>query len=77
MYYRDETWVFKNMCCTKLWEDIVSSSTQDAYNIPSGKGTGSIISHVGCTEIGLLNNCLLMFGGSNSYKFSDYSTDMN
>ena len=77
IYYQDETWVFKNMSCTKIWEEIVSSSTEDLYKVPAGKGARSIVCHLGCSETGLLSDCLLLLRRSKSNKSSDYHTEMN
>ena len=44
------------------------------YKVPAGKGARSIVFHLGCAEIGLLNDYLLLFGGSKSKNLSDYHT---
>ena len=77
VYYQDETWVFKNMTCTKVWKDCMGNSTDGVYNVPSGKGERSIISHIGCAETLLLDNCLLLFRDSKSNKDANYHTEMN
>lgn len=77
IYYQDETWVFKNIACRKVWQDKVGNSTQGTFNVPSGKGERSILSHVASQETGLLNNCLLLFRGAKSNKSEDYHTEMN
>ena len=48
IYYKDETWIFKNMTCAKVWKYIVGDATTDTYQFPTGKGEISIISHIGC-----------------------------
>ena len=77
VYYQDESWVFKNISCSKVWKDVRDYSTADVYKVPSGKGERSIISHIGCAETGLLDNCLLLFRGSKSNKAADYRSEMN
>ena len=77
VYYQDETWVFKNMSCPKVWKDIVGLSTDGCFMVPSGKGERSILSHIGCAETGLLDGCMLLFRGSKSNKNADYHSEMN
>ena len=77
IHYQDETWVFKNTSCNKIWKDFISSSTEDLCKVPAGKGACSIVFHLGCAETGLLNDCLLLFRRSKSNKSSDYHTEMN
>ena len=77
IYYQDETWVFKNMTCTKVWRDSSEDKIDEVFTVPSGKGERSILSHVGCAETGLLNECMLLFRGAKSNKSSDYHTEMN
>ena len=77
IYYQDETWVFKNMTCSKVWKDIVKDSTDDTFTVPSGKGDRSILCHIGCAETGLLEECGLLFRGSKSNKSADCHTEMN
>ena len=77
IYFQDETWVFKNMACSKAWKDIQSGCTNGLYAVPSGRGERSIVCHVESAETGLLDNCLLMFRGSKSNKSSDYHSEMN
>ena len=40
IYYQDETWLFKNMVCNKIWKDIVGEATDDCFKVPSGKESG-------------------------------------
>ena len=77
IYYQDETWVFKNMACTKIWEDVAAEAMETDHKLPVGNGDRSIVCYVGSAESGLLENCLLLFRGSKSNKFSDYHTEMN
>ena len=77
VYYQDESWIFKNMACTKVWKYESGDEIDSVYKVPSGKGERSIISHVGCAETGLLDGCFLLFRGSKSNKDSDYHTEMN
>ena len=77
IYYRDETRVFKNMTCEKVWKDIVGESTAGTFTVPSRRSERSILSHIGCAETGLLDECLLLFKGSKSKKNSDYFSEMN
>ena len=77
IYNQDETWVFKNMACTKIWKDIAAEAMETDYKVPAGKGDRSIVCHVGSAESGLLENCLLLFRGSKSNQSSDYHTEMN
>ena len=66
IYYKEETWIFKNMTCAKVWKDIFGDATTDTYQIPIRKGESSILCHIGCTETGLLDQSLLLFRGSKS-----------
>ena len=77
VYYQDETWVFKSMSCAKFWKDIVGLSTNSCFMVPSGRRERSILSHVGCAETGLLDECMLLFRGSKSNKSADYHSEMN
>lgn len=77
IFYQDETWVFKNMSPKKVWKDTAGNSTQDMPRKPSGSGDRSILSHVCSENLGLLENCLLLFQGSKSDKNSDYHSEMN
>jgi len=77
IFYQDETWVFKNMACSKVWQDFVGDSTKDTFDVPSGKGERSILSHVGSAENGLLDGCMLLYRGSKSNKDADYHSEMN
>ncbi len=77
IYYQDETWVFTNLSYSKISKDIASSSTENTYNVPAGKGDRSIVCHIGSAETRLLEDCLLLFRGSKSNKSSDYHTEMN
>ena len=77
IYYQDETWVFKNMTCSKVWRNILDTTTDETFKVPSGKGDRNIVSHIGSAETGLLPNCLLLFRGSKSNKSADYHTEMN
>lgn len=67
-YYQDETWVFKNMTCGKVWRGIVGSSTDQVFNVSNERGDRSIFSHIGSTETGLLQNCLLIFRELNQMR---------
>ena len=75
--YQDETWVFKNMSCSKVWKDIAGKATDECFIAPSGKGERSILPHIGCTGTGLLDNCMLLFRGSKSNKSAEYHNEMN
>ena len=77
IYYQDETWVFKNMACAKVWKDIVGESTAGTFTVPSRRDERFIVPHIGCTETGLLDECLLLFRGSKSNKNSEYHSEMN
>ena len=65
------------MTWAKIWKYSITDSTDGVYNVPFGKGKRSIISHIGCAETGLLDNCLLLFRGSKSNIDADYHTEMN
>ena len=71
-YFQDETWVFKNKSCRKVWKDIVGISNNARFMVPSGKGERSILSHIGCAGTGLLDECMLLFRASKSNKSVDY-----
>ena len=75
--YQDETWIFKNMSCSKVLKDFVADSIEEAYKVPAGKGYGSIVCHIGSAETGVLNNFLLIFRGSKSNNPFDYHSEMN
>ena len=75
--YQDETWVFKNMTCAKVWKDIVGDETVDTYYVPAGKRERSILFHVVCAEIWLLDQSLLLFRGSKSKISEDCHTELN
>lgn len=77
IFYQDETWVFKNMVCSKAWMDTVEDSTLNTYNVPSGKGERSILSHLGSADTGLFDNCMLLYRGAKANKSEDYHTEMN
>ena len=77
IYYRDETWVFKNMTRAKVWKNIVGESTAGTFTVPSGRSERSILSHIGYAETELLDECLLLFKGSRSNKNPDYHSEMN
>ena len=77
IYYQDETWVIKNIACTKIWKNVAVEAMQTDYKVLAGKGDQSIVCHVVSDELGLLENCLLLFRGSKSNKSSDYHTEMN
>ena len=76
IYYQDETWVFKNMTCAKVWKYIVGESTAATFTVPSERVERSILSQIGCAETGLLNECSLLFRGSKSNKNSDYHSEI-
>ena len=54
-YYQDETWVFKNMTCTKMRKDIRENATEDVLHFSSGRRERLILSRIGCPDIGLLD----------------------
>ena len=43
IYCQDETWVFKNMSCFKVWKEIVTDRTEETYRVSAGKGDRSIV----------------------------------
>ena len=65
------------MSCSKTWIDKIENSTDGTFHVPCGKGERSILSHVGSSETGLLENCKLLYRGSHSNKDADYHTEMN
>ena len=77
IYYQDETWIFENMTCAKVWKDIVGDATTDMDQLRAGKGERSILCHIGCAENGLLDQSLLLFRGSKSKKSEDCHSEMN
>ena len=77
VYYQDETWVFKNMSCAKVWKNIVGISTDACFMVPSGRGERSTVSHIGFAETGLLNECMLLFRGPKSKRSADCHSEMN
>ena len=48
IHHQDETWVFKNMCCSKIRKDVESDSLDGLNTVPSGKDDRSIICHFEC-----------------------------
>lgn len=76
IFYQEETWVFKNMACSQTWIDNVEDSAYNTFNVPSGKGERSILSHVSSNEQGLLEHCLLLYRGAKANKDADYLTEM-
>ena len=54
IYYQDETWVFRNVTCSRVWKDIVENSKNDTFTVPSGRSDRSILCQIGCAETGLL-----------------------
>ena len=77
IFYQDETWVFKNMTCSKVWQDIVDHATDGTFAVPSGEEERSILCHIGSPGTGLLDNCIVLFRGSKSNKQADYHLEMN
>ena len=77
IYYQDETRVFNNMTCTKMWIDIRENTTEDVLRVLSGRGDRSILSHIDCADTGLVEKCMLLFRGLKSNKSADYHTEMN
>ena len=65
------------MACSKPWKAVQSVCSNVLSTVPPGKKETSIVHHVGSAEAGLLDDCLLMFGGSKSNKSSDYHSKMN
>ena len=43
IYYQDETWVFKNMTCAKVWKYCEDNESEDFFKVPAGKGEKSIL----------------------------------
>jgi hypothetical protein len=74
IFYQDETWVFKNIAHSNVWQD--NENAETLYKVPSVKGERSIVCHLGSDETGLLDGCFLMYRGSKSNKSSDYHTEM-
>ena len=64
IYYQDETWVLKNMQCNKVRKDIAGKATDGCFIVPFRKVELSILSHIGCADTGLLDQCTLLFRGS-------------
>ena len=69
--------MFKNTACNKIWRGIVGEATDDCFTVSSEKGGRSVLSHIGCADTGLLDQCMLLFRGSKSNKSVDYHTEMN
>jgi hypothetical protein len=74
VFYQDETWVFKNMAQGNVWQE---EGGEILYKVPSGSGDRAIVSHLGSSETGLLEGCLLLYNGAKSNQSSDYHTEMN
>lgn len=65
------------MSSNRTWKDIQGNSTENSYAVPSSRGDREIIPHLGCSETGILEDCLLVFKGSKSNNSSDHPTEMN
>ena len=64
------------MHCKKHWQDVTEDLTENMYNVPSGSGERSIDAHVGSSETGLLQGCLLMYRGKHAKQSDDYHKEM-
>ena len=77
IFWQDETWVFKHMAQSKVWQTAHVASERDVdYRVPSSRRTRSIVYHLGSKETGLLEGCLLLFTGQKSSD-PDYNSEMN
>ena len=76
IYFQDETWVFKNMTCSKVWKGIAGKATDVCFLVPSRKGERSRLSHIRCDDSSLLAERMLFYG-SKSNNSADYHTEIN
>lgn len=77
IFYQDETWVFKDMTCKKVWHDKTASTNETTIKVPSSSGERSILSLIISEEDGLLENCMVSYRGKKANKSEDYHTKMN
>jgi transposase len=70
--YQDETWFNSNMGPGKMWVD---ESKNGGFKVTSGKGTRLIVSHLGSTKRGFVDEAELMYTGK--AKTDDYHENMN
>lgn len=77
IHFLDESWVFKKMSCSLVWEDIARKATDGCFTVTNGKGERFILSHMGCADTSLLDQCILLFSSSKSNKSAGYHTEMN
>ena len=57
--------------------DTIEDSTLGTFNVQSGKGERSVLSHADSRVTGLIDGCRLLYRGSKSNKDADYYTEMN
>jgi hypothetical protein len=74
VFYQEETWIFKNMTQSNVWQE---EGGEIIYKVPSGSGDRAIVSHLGSSETGLLEGCLLLYNGTKSNQSADYHTEIN
>lgn len=74
---QDETWVFNNMCSNKACKDTQGGFAANILKFISGIGDRSILSEVNWEEIGLLEGCMLLYGGSKDNKCNDFYSELN
>lgn len=75
-FFQDETWIFKNISTNWLWQPSVHDDMGVEYQVPSGSGDRSIISHLGSRQSGLLGGELLLFT-CRKRADPDFHTEMN
>ena len=56
---------------------MVVSKVKKCFSVSFGIAGRSVLCHVGSKDVGLLEDCMLLFRGSKSSKSSDYHTEMN
>ena len=54
-----------------------SNAAESEHRVSIIKGVSSIVCYVGSSELGLLENYLLVLRGSKSNKSSEYHTEVN
>ena len=61
----------------KIGKNSFSSFAEDANKLPARKVVCTVACHFGWAEVNLLNDCLVLLGGSKSNKSPDFHTEMN
>ena len=74
IWYQDETWYNKNMCKETHW---IGEDGEGGQDVPQGKGSRFIVSHIGCADVGLLPGALYCVAVNYNKASEDYHNSMN